>query len=69
MNFLEKLMLALLATGGTLAPVFVHSTQGVLILNASEALVGELATLYGNPKPSAPSPVVEVPGMAGVPVV
>ena len=56
MNAFEKIMLALLATAATEAPIFVHSAKGVLIMNASEELLGNLLSAFAKPAaPAAPA--------------
>ena len=52
MTNLEKLLLGLLAGAATDAPIFVHSPQGLLILNASEGLLAGILSEF-TPKPTA----------------
>jgi hypothetical protein len=63
MNAFEKIMLALLGTAEAEAPVFVKSTSGTLILNASEALLANLLTAFAPAPPVAPvsTPSVTAP--------
>lgn len=42
MNAFEKIMLGLLASASTIAPIFIHSSQGFLILNASETVLANI---------------------------
>lgn len=57
MNAFEKLMLGLLGSASAVAPVFVHSEQGTLILNASEIVLANVLSQYA-PKPPAAPPAV-----------
>lgn len=54
MNAIEKILFAVLATAAQDAPIFIHSTQGTVILNASEILLANLIAAFG-PKPT-PAP-------------
>lgn len=49
MNFIEKLMLALLAQAEAEVPVFVHSAQGIVVLNATEPIVNGLVASLATP--------------------
>jgi len=54
MNAFETIALAFLATAAEDAPLFVHSAQGMLILNASENLLANIiAALNKQPGPVA----------------
>jgi|HubBroStandDraft_2_1064218.scaffolds.fasta_scaffold762643_2 hypothetical protein len=54
MSTFEKIILAMLAASETLAPVFIHSGQGSLVLNASETLLAQLLVEFTPaPKPAA----------------
>ena len=56
MNFFERLALGMIASAEQTAPLFVHSSQGTLILNASEVLLGNLLTALQSKAPAAPAP-------------
>lgn len=45
MNTLETIFLGLLEGAEAEAPIFIHSTQGSLILNASETLLGSVISM------------------------
>jgi hypothetical protein len=53
MNPFEKVLLGLLAGAIADAPLFVGTPQGILILNASEALLAGILAQFA-PKPAAP---------------
>jgi hypothetical protein len=57
MTTLEKIILGLLAGAEADAPVFVGSTKGMLILNASEILLAGILAAFAPKAPAAP-PVV-----------
>ncbi len=60
MSAFEKIILALLATAAVEAPIFVGSSKGMLILNASEELLANLLAAFA--KPAAPAaPVAALP--------
>ena len=42
MNIFEKLLHGLILAGEIAGPIFIHSTRGVAILNASEEFISEL---------------------------
>jgi hypothetical protein len=56
MNAFENFAIGLLQGAEVEAPLFVKSTQGTLILNASEVLLGSiLARFAPPPAPTAPT--------------
>jgi hypothetical protein len=58
MNPFEKILLGLLTAVPTVAPVFVHTGQGILILNASETLLAGILAQFAAPVvPAPPVPV------------
>ena len=52
LSVLEKILLGLLAAAPLTVPIFVHSQQGLMILNASEILVASILQEFA-PKPAA----------------
>lgn len=50
MNAFEKVLLGILATATTAAPIFVHSPQGLVVLNASEQLLANILVQFQQPK-------------------
>ena len=42
LSTLEKILLGLLAAAPITVPIFIHSTQGLMIFNASEILVASV---------------------------
>ena len=64
MNFLEKLAIGLISSAEQTAPIFVHSAQGTLILNASEIFLGGLLGALQSRTPASP---VVTPGPVAVP--
>jgi hypothetical protein len=46
MTNLEKILLGILAGAATTAPIFVHSPQGLLVLNASENLLAGILAQF-----------------------
>jgi hypothetical protein len=54
-NTFEKIFFAFLLTAAKDAPIFVHSNQGMLILNAGEDFVGNLLAAFQKPA-AAPAP-------------
>jgi hypothetical protein len=54
MNPFEKILLALLATAAKDAPIFIHSNQGMVILNASEDLLSNLLVAFQKSPPTPP---------------
>lgn len=70
MNFFEKFVLAMLAAAEAEVPLFVHSAQGVVVLNASENIVNGLVASLATPAPapiSAPIAVVTAPAVEVTP--
>jgi hypothetical protein len=59
MNAFEKIMLALLATATAEAPVFIHSQQGMLVLNAGETLLANILAAFPA-KAAVATPVIPV---------
>jgi hypothetical protein len=53
MSTLEKILLGLIAGASTAAPIFVHSPQGILVLNASENLLAGILGEFGPKAPTA----------------
>lgn len=51
MKAFEAIMLALLATAAKDAPIFVHSTQGIAILNTSTDFLGAVIQQFATPAP------------------
>lgn len=54
MSTLEKIFLGLLAAAPAIAPVFIHSPQGLLVLNASETLLAGVLSEFAPKPPAAP---------------
>jgi hypothetical protein len=54
MNPFEKILLALLSTAAKDAPIFIHSNQGMVILNASEDLLSNLLVAFQKSPPTPP---------------
>ena len=57
MNFWEKLSIGLIAAAEQTAPIFIHSKQGMVILNASEVLLGNVLGAIQKPSAESPGPV------------
>lgn len=53
MNAFEKIILGLLAAAPSTLPVFVHSTQGLVIANASETLLASILEQFQKPAVAA----------------
>lgn len=60
MNAFENLAIGLLEGAEAEAPLFVHSAQGTLILNASEILLASILARFA-PAPAAPVTPVAPP--------
>lgn len=60
MNAFEKVLLGLLEGAEVAAPIFVHSSQGSLILNASEAVLAGMLQQFA-PTPTPPVAMAPVP--------
>lgn len=54
MNPFEKILLGILSAAPSTIPVFVHSPQGIAIVNASEILLAAILAQFHNPAPPAP---------------
>lgn len=63
MNFFEKLLLAILSAAEAELPIFIHSAQGSLILNATEGVVNAVTSTLVN----AVSPTAQPPAAPAVP--
>lgn len=61
MNEIEKLFFALLAAAETILPAVIHSKQGIILLNASEAAVSAAVTIAATPAPAVTPTVTAVP--------
>lgn len=59
MNPFEKIVMALLGAASAEAPLFVHSAQGTLILNASEVLLGSIMAVFAPAQGVAQSPPLQ----------
>jgi hypothetical protein len=59
MHFFETLLRDLMIGGAYIAPIFIHSKNGIAILNASEA--GAAAILEAHQQSSVQPPVVPAP--------
>ncbi len=55
MNAFEKILLALLATASVSAPIFVHSPNGIAVLNVSEALFANILSEFAPKPPAVPA--------------
>ncbi len=55
MNAFENIAIGLLQAAEMEAPLFVHSNQGTLILNASENLLGSILARFAPAPPAAPA--------------
>ncbi|MDP9024314.1 MAG: hypothetical protein M3N13_02915 [Candidatus Eremiobacteraeota bacterium] len=66
MNAFEKLFLGFLDAAPAVVPIFVHSPQGLLVLNASEILLAGVLARFA---PKAAAPAVATPVVAAVAVV
>ena len=55
MNAFEKILLGIVAEAPATIPIFVHSSQGLVIANASENLLGSILAQFA-PKPAPPAP-------------
>lgn len=53
MNAFEKILLGLISVAPAVTPIFVHSAQGLLVLNASETVLAGVLAQFA-PKPVAP---------------
>lgn len=56
MNAFENILIGLLQGAEATAPVFVHSQQGLLILNASETVLAAVLARFSPPATLAPPP-------------
>lgn len=54
MNAFEKVLLGLISAAPAVTPIFVHSSQGLLIMNASEVLLASILSQF-NKTPVAAS--------------
>lgn len=52
MNAFEKFLLGLLSAAPAVGPVFIHSPQGSMIFNASEALIAGVAAQFAPKQPT-----------------
>jgi hypothetical protein len=60
MSTFEKILLAIATTAEAELPIFVHSNQGLMILNAGETLLGNILQAFA-PAPAAPTPTAPAP--------
>jgi hypothetical protein len=56
MNAFENIAIGLIEAAEVEAPLFIKSSQGTLILNASEVLLASILARFA-PAPAAPAPV------------
>lgn len=56
MNFFERLILGLLSAAPAVVPIFVHSPHGIVVANASEALLAGVLQQFA---PTAPPAAVK----------
>lgn len=56
MNNFERILLGILASAPSTVPIFVHSTQGIMIANAGEILLANILAQFAN---QTPAPVVQ----------
>jgi hypothetical protein len=62
MNAFENIAIGLLQAAEIEAPLFIKSTQGTLILNASEVLLASILARFAPAQPAAPAaPVLAAP--------
>lgn len=55
MNFFERLILGLLSAAPAVVPIFVHSPHGIVVANASEALLAGVLQQFAPTAPPAPA--------------
>jgi hypothetical protein len=55
MNAFENIVVGLLQAAEVEAPLFIKSTQGTLILNASEVLLASILARFSPAQPAAPA--------------
>ena len=55
MNAFENIVVGLLQAAEVEAPLFIKSTQGTLILNASEVLLASILARFAPAQPAAPA--------------
>ena len=55
MNAFENIAMGLLQAAEIEAPLFIKSTQGTLILNASEVLLASILARFAPAQPAAPA--------------
>lgn len=58
MNFFEKLILGLVSAAPAAVPIFVHSPHGLVIANASEALLAGVLQQFAPPPIAVKTPFV-----------
>jgi|GEM_PF-3403935 len=56
MNAFENIAIGLLQGAELEAPLFVHSSQGIVILNASETLLGSILARFAPAPPATAVP-------------